>query len=51
MYYPCEFRERDYVGVEIEPNQVWRLIKKQNFFEYFQKVIKDDVINKKEEYE
>ena len=37
--------------VEIEPNRAWRYYKKQDFFEYFKKVIKDDVINKKEEYE
>ena len=51
MYYPCEFRENDYVRVEIEPNRAWRYYKKQDFFEYFKKVIKDDVLNKKEEYE
>ena len=51
MYYPCKFLEDDYVSVEFIPNRAWRYFNKQDFFEYFKKVIKDDVINKKEEYE
>lgn len=51
MYYLCSFTEDDYVTVEFIPNRGWKYIQKQDFLECFKKVIKDDVINKKKEYE
>lgn len=51
MYYLCSFIEDDYVTVEYIPYRAWKYFNKQDFLEYFKKVIKDDVINKKQERE